>query len=57
MKIFNYVVRVLLIVPFGLVVLIENGAYWIGEGADWVYRKSGILRYKFLEKVNKHLPI
>lgn len=57
MKIFNCAARVVLIIPFGLVVLAENGAYWIGEGADWVYRKSSILRYKFLDKVNKHLPI
>lgn len=57
MKIFNYVVRVLLIVPFGLVVLAENGAYYVGEGADWIYRKSSILRVDFLNKVNKLFPI
>lgn len=57
MKIFNYAARLVLIIPFGLVVLAENSAYWIGEGADWVYRKSGILRYKFLDKVNKYFPL
>lgn len=53
----NLVVRFFLLIPFGIIVGIEQGAYWTEEGANWVYRKASIARREFLNWANRKLPL